>query len=140
MVTEFWSKENNAILGTSQDAKTAESLMVILVMVIAMELQFVQSLKYVGMVLWIKENNVIMRIRLAVVPAVLLIPGINVVQLLVFLLLALFVGTGLLSQENNAITETTLDVLQIARLILATIVEDSPQHVSGEIPSVATTL
>ena len=127
-------------MGTSQDAKTAKLLMVILVMVIAMELQFVQSLKYVGMVLWIKENNVIMRIRLAVVPAVLLIPGINVVQLLVFLLLALFVGTGLLSQENNAITETTLDVLQIARLILATIVEDSPQHVSGEIPSVATTL
>ena len=72
-------------------------------------------------------------------PAVLLIPGINVVQLLVFLLLALFVGMGLLNRENNAITKITLDALQIVRLILATVAEDSPQHVSEEILYVATT-
>lgn len=68
-----------------------------------------------------------MPIRQAV--AVLLISGINVVQLLVFLLLALFVGMGQFNQENNSITEKALDILQIARLILATIAEESPQHV-----------
>ena len=72
-------------------------------------------------------------------PAVLLISGLNVAQLLVSLLPAPFVGMELLNRENNAITEITLDALQIARLILATIAEESPQHVSEKILYVATT-